>query len=255
VGHLTMDLNADLGESAERLADGSDAELMRHVTSANVACGGHAGNAFTMEHTLELARRNHVAVGAHPGYPDPAGFGRTALKIPLAELQESIADQLNQLLIIGGRLKIPVVHVKPHGALYHSCNRDEDIARAFCRAALAVDARLILIGQAGHACIRIYREMGMRTASEAFADRAYEGDGSLRDRNLPGALLDSAERAAEQALSLATQGKVRTTSGSEIAISADTLCIHSDTPGSSAIARAIKERLAAANVSLRPLQI
>jgi UPF0271 protein len=252
---MTIDLNADLGESAERLADGSDAELMGYITSANLACGGHAGNAVTMEQTLELARQNHVAVGAHPSYPDRAGFGRIALEMPLAELQSSIADQLRQLLSIARRLKVPIAHVKPHGALYHSCNEAAGIARALGRAVLAVDPRMIVIGQAGSPCLGIYREMGLRAAAEAFADRAYEPDGSLRRRNLPGATLDSAERAAAQAVSLVTRGRVITASGSELTISADTLCIHSDTPGSATIAHAVKEGLAASNVSLRSLWV
>src|SRR5579863_6064460 len=163
---LMIDLNADLGEFPARLADGSDAELMRHITSASVACGGHAGDALTMERTLELACENHVAAGAHPSYPDRAGFGRVALQIPIAELQSSIADQISQLLFIARRLKIPVVHVKPHGALYHSCNVDAEIARALSRAVLSVDSHMVLIGQAGYACLGIYREMGLRAAAE-----------------------------------------------------------------------------------------
>ena len=252
---ITIDLNADLGESPERLADGSDAALMGYITSASVACGGHAGDALTMERTLELARENRVAVGAHPSYPDRAGFGRTALRMPIAELESSIADQLSQLLSIARRLKVPIVHAKPHGALYHSCNDDAEIARALGRAVLGVDSRLIIIGEAGYPCLGIYREMGLRAAGEAFADRAYEPDGRLRSRALPGAVLDSPERAAEQAVSLATRGRVLTTLGSEIAISADTLCVHSDTPGAGAIARAIKQRLSAAGVSLRALHV
>jgi UPF0271 protein len=253
MSQLTIDLNADLGESPARFADGSDAELMRYITSANVACGGHAGDAFTMEQTLELARQNQVAAGAHPSYPDRAGFGRTALNIPIAELQTSIADQISQLLSIAQRLRVPIVHVKPHGALYHSCNHDSEIARALGRAVLAVDPRMILIGQAGYPCLGIYREMGLRAAAEAFADRAYEPDGTLRNRKLQGALLDSPDRASAQAISLVTRGRVLTTSGSVLAISADTLCIHSDTPGSAAIARAVKERLSESKISLRPL--
>ena len=247
---ITIDLNADLGEFPERLADGSDAALMGYITSASVACGGHAGDALTMEHTLELARQNEVAVGAHPSYPDRAGFGRTALQVPIAELESSIADQISQLVSIGRRLDVAIAHVKPHGALYHSCNEDAEIARALARAVLAVDSGMVVIGQAGYPCLDIYREMGLRTAAEAFADRAYEPDGRLRNRALPGALLDSPERAASQAVSLATRGCVLTTSGSQVAISADTLCVHSDTPGSVGIARAINERLAAAKVSL-----
>ena len=251
---LTIDLNSDLGEIPERLADGSDAELMRYISSANVACGAHAGDAQTIEETLELARQNHVAVGAHPSYPGRSDFGRTALQIPLADLQRSITDQLEGFLTIAHRLKVPVVHVKPHGALYHSCNSDAEIARALCRSVLALDPDLILIGQAGSPCLRIYREMGLRTAAEAFADRAYEPDGSLRSRSLPGAVLDSPERASAQAVSLVRDGGVITTSGSQLAISADTLCIHSDTPGSTAIARAIQEGLIAEGVSIRALR-
>ena len=250
---LSIDLNADLGESPERLADGSDAELMRYITSASVACGAHAGDAFTMEQTLELARENHVAVGAHPSYPDRAGFGRTPLQMPVDELQTSITDQLNELLAIARRLKIAVVHVKPHGALYHSCNREAEIAHALGRAVLAVNPRMIVIGQAGAPCLNIYREMGLRTAAEGFADRAYEPDGTLRSRKLSGALLGSPGRAAVQAVSVVTRGSLLTSSGSELAISADTLCIHSDTPHSAAIARAIRERLAASGVSIRAL--
>ena len=252
---LTIDLNADLGESPERLADGSDAELMRYITSANIACGGHAGDALTMEQTLELARKNNVAVGAHPSYSDRANFGRIVLEIPLAHLQNSMTDQIHGLVAIARRLRMTIVHVKPHGALYHSCNHNEEIARVLGRATLAIDSRMVLIGQAGSPCLGIYREMGLRTAAEAFADRAYEPDGTLRNRNLAGALLDSPDRASEQAVSLAAQGKVITTSGSELAISADTLCIHSDTPGPAAIARAIRERLAASGVQVRALRV
>lgn len=249
---LTIDLNADLGESPERLADCSDAELMRYITSANIACGGHAGDAATMEHTLGLAQQNHVAAGAHPGYPDRAGFGRTALNIPLPDLESSIADQINALFVISRRLNIPLVHVKPHGALYHSCNHDAAIARTVGRAVLAIDLQLILVGQAGSPCLIVYREMGLRIAAEAFADRAYEPDGSLRNRALPGAVLDSPEIASAQAISIVTRKRVFTAS-SELAISADTLCIHSDTTQAWAIARRIREQLAASGVDVRAL--
>src|SRR5215471_3767817 len=243
-----IDLNADLGESAERLADGSDAELMRHITSANVACGGHAGDALTIEQTMELALQHHVAVGAHPSYPDRAGFGRVSLPMAVRELQDSIAEQINQLLVIARRMKIPLVHVKPHGALYHSCNREAEIALSFARAVLSIDRRLIVLGQAGSPCLNIYRQMELRTAAEAFADRAYEPDGSLRNRTLPGALLDSPDRAAAQAVAITTRGRVTAMSGSELPMSADTLCIHSDTPDSTIIARTVKEQLGQAGV-------
>lgn len=248
-----IDLNADLGEFAERLADGSDAELMRYITSANVACGGHAGDAFTMEQTMELARQHHVSAGAHPSYPDRPGFGRVSLPMPLHQLQASIAEQISGLLAIARRMRIPLAHVKPHGALYHDCNRDAEIALSFARAVLSIDRRLIVLGQAGSPCLDIYREMRLGTAAEAFADRTYEPDGSLRNRTLSGAVLDSPERAAAQAVAITTRGRVMATSGSELSLLADTLCIHSDTPDSTIIARTVKERLRQAGVIIRAI--
>ena len=248
---LTIDLNADLGESPERLADGSDADLMRHITSANVACGGHAGDMSTMQQTLELARKNNVAIGAHPSYPDRVGFGRTALDIPIAELERSISDQINELVAIARHLEMPVAHVKPHGALYYACNHDAEVARALCRAVLGIDSRMIVVGQAGAPCLEIYRQAGLPTAAEAFADRAYEADGSLRDRKLAGALLESPEDAAAQATAIALNKSVITVAGSQLPISAETLCLHSDTPNAALLAGAIRERLTAAGVSVR----
>jgi len=250
---LRIDLNADLAESVERLADGSDAELMRYISSANVACGAHAGDAVTMEQTLELAQSLGVAVGAHPGYPDRQNFGRVALDMPHADLTSVIHDQLSELATIAQRLGIPIVHVKPHGALYHSCNADAEVARAVCRAVLAVDSHLIMVGQASSACLAVYREMGLRTVSEAFADRAYEADGSLRSRKLHGSLLEDPSAAALQAENIVLRGVVVTTSTSELPVHAETLCMHSDTPGAATIARAVRERLTAAGVQIRPL--
>jgi UPF0271 protein len=251
----SIDLNADVGEWPARLADGSEAELMRYVTSVNIACGGHAGDASTMEQTLELARQYHLAAGAHPSYPDRDGFGRTALEMPMHELQASILDQLHQLLGIAQRMSIALVHVKPHGALYHSCNHDREVAGAIAKAILTVDPTLAVIAQAGSPCIEVYRAMGLRAAAEAFADRAYEPDGKLRDRKLPGALLDSPDDAAAQAISIVTRGCVITASGSELATAADTLCIHSDTPNSASVARAVNERLTTAGVAVHALHM
>ena len=251
MNRLAIDINADMGESLERLADGSDAELMRYITSASVACGGHAGDMFTMEQTLELARQNGVAIGAHPSYPDRAGFGRQVMNLEAEELQESISDQLNKFRGVAIRLKSKVTHVKPHGALYHSCNQGGEIARTLARAVLEIDAGLILVGQAGFPCLDVYRQMGLRVASEAFADRRYEADGNLRSRQLPGALVDSPEEAASQAAEIVTRKRVITTSGRALAVEADTLCIHSDTRRAAEIAHAVRERLIRSEVSLR----
>ena len=246
-----IDLNADIGESPERLVNGSDAELMRHITSANIACGGHAGDANTMEQTLALAKENNIAVGAHPSYADRACFGRTALDISIAELERSIADQINELVAIARRFDVRLTHVKPHGALYHACNHNAEIARALGRAALSIDSRMLIVGQSGAPCLEIYRDMGAGTAAEAFADRVYEADGSLRDRRLAGALLESPEDAAAQALAIAVHQRVIKIAGSEFPISAETLCIHSDTPNAAAIAGAIRERLALSAIAVR----
>ena len=250
---LRIDLNADLAESVERLANGSDAELMHYITSANIACGAHAGDAVTMEQTLELAQKFGLTVGAHPSYPDRENFGRVALDMPHADLTSSIHDQLTELATLAQRLEIPLVHVKPHGALYHACNTDAEVARAVARAVLAVDSHLIMIGQAASSCLAIYREMGLRAVAEAFADRAYEPDGALRSRKLPGSLLEDPTAAAAQAENIVVRGVVVTTSGSELPLAAETLCMHSDTPGASAIARSVRERLTPAGIQIRPL--
>lgn len=248
-----IDLNADVGERPEGVADDSDAELMRYVTSASIACGGHAGDERTMSKTLELAKRLGVAVGAHPGYPDRKEFGRVPMNMDLSELERSLTEQIESLRSTAERSGVRVGHVKPHGALYHEVNRNGEVARALCRVIRDIDASMIVVTQAGSITLGVFREMGLQTAAEAFSDRAYEADGSLRNRKLSGALLDSPEQAALQALSIAKDGRVDASDGSKIMVSADTLCIHSDTPQSVAIAREIRRTLAAANIEVRSL--
>lgn len=248
-----FDLNADLGESPERLADGSDRQLMRYITSANIACGAHAGDAAVMEQTLELAREFHVAAGAHPSYPDRENFGRIAMPIPIADLAASVHDQVSGLLAIAARLNVPIVHVKPHGALYHSCNTDPEIARAVARVVLSIDRQMTMVGQAGASCLAIYRDMGLRTAAEAFADRAYEPDGTLRSRKLPGSLLEDPAAAAAQARDIVIDRSVRATNGAIIPIDAQSLCLHSDTPNSAQLAQTIRESLESNGITIAPL--
>jgi 5-oxoprolinase (ATP-hydrolysing) subunit A len=248
-----IDLNADMGERQEDDEAGlaQDAELMRYVTSANVACGGHTGNERTMFATLELAKRLGVAVGAHPSYPDRRDFGRVAMEMAMPDLERSLKEQIESLYAVAVRLGVRVGHVKPHGALYHSVNRNVEIARVLGRVIRDIDNSMIVVAQAGSNTLDVFREMGLRTATEAFADRAYEADGSLRDRKLTGALLDHPEQAARQALSIALSGCVDATDSSTVPVSADTLCIHSDTPQAVAIAREIRRTLAAANIEVR----
>ena len=249
----SIDINADLGESPESLANGADSELMRHITSASIACGGHAGDAWTMERTLEFAKELGIAAGAHPGYPDPANFGRVELEMPVHELETSLRDQIAALSRVADKVGVRLKHVKPHGALYHAVNRRHEVALAIGRAVMAVDSNLIVVGQAGSPCLDSWRGLGLRCAGEAFADRMYEPDGSLRHRKFPGALLEDPERAARQALDIAVRHRINLDDGSELSLMAQTLCIHSDTPGAAAIARTVSERLKAAGVQVRAM--
>ncbi len=225
-----IDLNADLGESAEAVLNGQQAELLRTISSANIACGGHAGDESTMRQTLEQCRLAGVAAGAHPSYPDRANFGRTTLDISPSALTDSLRHQFQTLLHLASQAGIVLTHVKPHGALYNDAAKDPQVTQSIVRA-LDGHPHLILYGLRGSVMLDVFREAGFRTASEAFADRAYQPDGSLRPRHLPGALITNPTEAATNALALASAG-------------ADTLCVHSDTPGALAIAQAVREKLA-----------
>ena len=248
-----IDLNSDLGESEESLAKGTDFELMRYITSANVACGGHAGDEHTMRETVRIARQLNVAVGAHPGYPDRENFGRLESSMAAAEIEATVRDQIAALAAVAAPLGVSLVHCKPHGALYHAANKSAEIAAAIGRAVLESDEQLIMVGQAGSATLTLWESMGLFCAAEAFADRAYEPNGILRSRTLAGALLDDPAKAAQQALGIATRHIAVATDGAELKVAAETICIHSDTPGSVAIARAVNERLKQSGVLLRAL--
>jgi UPF0271 protein len=234
----TIDLNADLGEQT---ADNHDEELMPYVTSANIACGGHAGDRDSMTRTLELAKKYNVAAGAHPSYPDRQNFGRTTLAISLEELRTSLKEQIQKLREIATQVGIRIGHVKPHGALYHDANSQEEIARLIADVAKEIDPSMALVAQAASSPLAIYSDHGLTAIAEAFADRRYEPSGKLRDRKFPDALLD-AQQAATQALKIALHQRVTTTAGM-LPIDADTLCLHSDTPGAVSIAKSIRSAL------------
>jgi 5-oxoprolinase (ATP-hydrolysing) subunit A len=246
-----IDLNSDLGESPEALANGTDLELMRSISSANVACGGHAGDTATMTQTLIAARDLNVAVGAHPSFPDRDNFGRIAMQLSPQEIEKAVREQVLSLTRIADSLGISVIHVKPHGALYHAA-RSRPIAEAIGLAALTVDPQLVMVGQAGSPTLDHWRAMGLRCAAEAFADRAYEPDGTLRSRSFPGALNDMS-RASAQALNIARNHRVETIDGREVKVNAQTICIHSDTPNAPAIAREVRRQLTAAGFTVAPL--
>jgi 5-oxoprolinase (ATP-hydrolysing) subunit A len=245
-----IDLNADVGESLGPWRMGEDEGLIPLVTSVNVACGAHAGDPAGIARTIALARAAGAAVGAHPGYPDLIGFGRRDLDMEPAELEASIIHQVGGVAALARAAGAEVVHVKAHGALYNRAARDDSLAATIARAVRLVSPDLVLVGLAGSRLLEAGRSEGLAVASEAFADRAYEADGSLRSRRLPGAVLLDPAAAATQAVSIAVEGRVRAWDGSAVGVAADTICLHGDTPGAVAIARAVRAALEEAGVTV-----
>jgi UPF0271 protein len=246
---LAIDLNADVGESFGPWPMGADEALVPLVSSVNIACGAHAGDATTILRTAALAVRHGVAIGAHPGYPDLAGFGRRDLDLTPDELRATLVVQVGAV-VAGAHVSGGVVrHVKPHGALYNRAARDAAVAGAIAGAIRDLDRALVLVGLAGSASIDAARAVGLRVAEEGFADRRYEPDGSLRSRRLDGALLGAAD-AASQAVSIARDGVVVATDGSTVRVRADTICVHGDGPDAVETARAVRAALAGAGIDV-----
>ncbi len=230
-----IDINADVGEGP------GEEPLYPFITSANVACGGHAGDEASMRDAVRLALRFGVAIGAHPSYPDRAGFGRSSFNLPLDELARAVEGQTSALVAAAASLGAPVSHVKPHGALYNDAARNSDAALAIARGVAAVSTGLTLVGLAGSSMLDVWLEQGFAVAAEGFADRAYASDGSLVPRGAPDALLDDPAAAATQALRLAESGRC------------DTICVHADTPGAALILAAVRRGLEEAGFTLRAL--
>jgi UPF0271 protein len=251
----TIDLNCDLGEIDTPAGHAHDVALLEVITSANIACGGHAGDEATMARTAQAAKSRGVALGAHPSYPDRANFGRVALSIPSNELEDAIAAQIGALQAVALRNGSKVRHVKPHGALYHAAMTKPEIARLIAGVAWRLDPALILVGQWDLPGLDIWRSMGgdSLVASEAFADRRYEPDGRLRSRTLPGALITDPNAAAQQALDLALGRFPFAPKAGGAPHTPHTICIHSDTPNSLRVALAVRKRVQEAGISLAPL--
>jgi 5-oxoprolinase (ATP-hydrolysing) subunit A len=249
-----IDLNADLGESFGAYHMGADAQVLAFVTSANVACGFHAGDPSVIDRTVEGAVRAGVAVGAHPGHWDLRGFGR---RVIAAEPEEVVADIVYQVGALTGFAVshgTRLTHVKPHGALYNQAVGDERLAAAVARGVARAGRELILVGLASSGIMRRAAEAeGLRFAAEAFADRVYEKDGTLRSRRLPAAVMTDPQTVAAQAVRIARDGVVTAADGTEVRLRADTLCLHGDTPNAVALARAVREALEAAGVVVRAL--
>jgi UPF0271 protein len=240
-----IDLNCDLGEGAPH-----DEELMPLVTSANIACGGHAGNTETMRKTVELALRHGVAVGAHPGFEDPAGFGRKESLLTAAEVRALVLRQIRALDRIARSCGACVVHVKPHGALYNLAARDAALAAAVAEAVRESDPGLILVGLSGSKLLVAGRACGLRVASEVFADRTYQPDGSLTPRSRSDAMIVDPVVAVSRVLRMVGEGAVIATDGTQVLIVADTICVHGDGPHAVEFARGLRNGLAAAGIAI-----
>jgi len=238
-----IDLNCDLGEGGAH-----DAALMPLVSSANIACGGHAGDEATMAATVALARRHGVAIGAHPGHPDPEHFGRRELPISPTAAAGLVVEQVTRLAALVGE---PPRHVKLHGGLYHQVSRDDVLAEAVSEAIAARWPRMILLAPSGSRLATGAGARGLDVAAEAFIDRAYAADGSLVPRSQPGALIADATLAAARAVRLARQGVVEASDGATLPLAADTLCLHGDGPDPVGLAAAVREALAAAGITVR----
>jgi UPF0271 protein len=248
-----IDLNCDMGELSELVADGTQVALLQLVTSANVACGGHAGDAGMMLATLKQAQAAGVAIGAHPGYEDRANFGRIELQLSREEIAGSVHRQILALDEIVQSCGARIAHVKPHGALYNQAVRDSAIASAIADGVARWSSDTVLIGLAGSLMLEEFRKAGFRVAAEAFADRRYESDGSLRSRKFDNALLGSPEEAAAQALQIVRAGCVMSSEGKVVPVQAQTICIHGDTPGAVQIAAEVRRALRGAGVALQPV--
>jgi UPF0271 protein len=242
----TIDLNADLGEG-----EASDPELLQIVSSCNVACGGHAGDATTMEATVRSALANGVVIGAHPGYPDREGFGRRSHFMNGEQLRASLQHQLKAFEAITDEAGAVIEHVKPHGTLYTDAVTDRGLAEIVAQAVAAMHGKPALVGQPQTELEAAARESGLEFVAEAFVDRAYQSDGRLVPRTEAGAVHADIERIQEQAISLAVAGRVTGLDGSEIEVRADTLCIHGDTPGATEAARLVRKALESKGVEIR----
>jgi len=249
----SIDLNCDMGELPEAIANGTQEALMPSLTSVNIACGGHAGDEQTMQTTIEQALRWKLALGAHPGYPDRPNFGRLELQIPAEAVAESVFEQVRTLAKVAASYRAQLVHVKPHGALYNQAVHNRELAESIARGVAKWSRDVVLMGLAGSPMLDVFRETGFAVAAEAFADRRYQPDGTLRSRKFIDALIRDPAEAGRQALSIVERGTLIAWDGTEIALNAQTICIHGDTPGAPEIAAAVAHTLRQAGVALSAL--
>ncbi len=248
---IGVDLNSDLGESFGVYSIGNDEAVIQNVTSVNIACGFHAGDPLIMEKTVRLAMENKVSIGAHPGFPDMLGFGRRNMNLRPEEIKDYVIYQIGALngfvRAAGGKMR----HVKPHGALYNMAAVDYEVARAVAEAVRAFDDSLILVGLANSEMLKAGRDLGLKTASEVFADRAYTKNGTLLSRELPGAVIKNVGAVVERIVRMIKEGVVETIDHEEIKIKAETVCIHGDNPRAVELSRNLRDSLMRTGIRLQ----
>lgn len=246
-----IDFNSDLGEGFSIYRAGDDALILPHLTSANIACGFHAGDSHTMRTTVALAAKLGVAIGAHPGFDDLQGFGRRMMNLSSDEVYELIVYQVGALLGFTKAANVELRHVKPHGALYNFAAVHQPTADAICAAVKDIDPGLILFGLSGSALVAAAEQCGLSVAQEVFADRTYQEDGTLTPRGQPGAMIENLHDAIDQVMNMLHLSEVRTAQGTWIPVKADTLCIHGDQPGAAAFANGIRQALLKEGITIQ----
>ena len=250
---IVIDLNCDMGESFGPWRMGADDRVMPQITSANIACGAHAGDPTVMRRTVRLARGAGVAVGAHPGFADLQGFGRREMQVDPGEIEDSLIAQIGALAAIAKAEGAALQHVKAHGALYNMAARDARLASAIARAVRACDPALIMFGLPNSPLLEAGRAEGLRVAAEGFADRSYEPDGSLTPRSRPGAVIHDVDAVVSRAVRMACDGVVLTADGRAIDLEVRTICVHGDTPGAAELVTRIGAALRAAGAAVAPI--
>lgn len=247
----TIDITCDMGESFGVYKLGFDEEVMPYISSANIACGFHAGDPIWMSRTVRLAEETGVGIGAHPSFPDLMGFGRRVMQISLEEVRNYVIYQIGALQAFTKGKKLQ--HVKAHGSLGNMGAINEELARAVAEAIREVDSNLILVGLAGSAWVKAGHETGLRVATELYADRALTPDGNLVSRSQPGAVIHDVEEVIARSLKMVIEGKAVAINGEEIKVAGDSICVHGDTPGATVLAQTLRQRLEAAGVAVVPM--
>ncbi len=248
-----IDINSDIGEIPDALLNGTEEKLISLISSANIACGGHAGNEMSIKQVMQICKKYNVAIGAHPSFPDKENFGRVELAVDDESISEFVFEQVNEFIKIARELKLDVNHIKPHGALYNAAAKKANVAIAISNGIKRISKNFILYGLAGSIMLDVWKDEGFDVAPEAFADRYYEDDGSLRSRKHPDSLITNSSQASLQALKIVSEEKVVSILGNDIVINASTICIHSDTADSIKIAQATSKILTDSGITIRQI--